>query len=50
MEIKEYDSEDANIMLMFMQYQIMKTPNAKITGVCNSQTFNLSKGILNYGN
>ena len=50
MEIKEYDSKEAEIMLMFMQHQITKTSNAKITGVCDSQTYNLRKGILTYGN
>ena len=33
-----------------MQHQITKTPNAKITGVCNSQKYNLRKGILKYEN
>ena len=50
LEIKEYNSDEAEIMLMFMQHQITKTANAKITGVCNSQKCNLRKGILTYGN
>ena len=50
MEIKEYDGEEAEIMLMFMQHQIAKIPNAKNTGVCNSQTNNQRKGILKYEN
>ena len=49
-QIKEYDSEEAKIMLIFMQHQNSKTRNAKITGVCNSQTYNLRRGILIYGN
>ena len=43
MEIKE-------IMFMFMQHQITNTTNAKITEVCNSQTYNLRKGIVKYVN
>ena len=34
---------------MFMQQQLTKTNDAKIIGVCNSQTYNLRKGILKYG-
>ena len=50
MEIKEYENYEAEAMLLFMQYQITKTENAKITSVCNSQTYNPRKGILRYAN
>ena len=36
-EINEYDSEDAQVMLMFMQQQITRAANTKTTGVCNTQ-------------
>ena len=49
MEIKEYDAEEAEIMLMFLQKQITnKSENLK--GVCNTQTYNIKKGIIKYGN
>ena len=35
---------------MFMQQQLTKIQDAKITGVSNSQKYNLRKGILKYGN
>ena len=37
-------------MPMFMQQQLTKTNDAKIIGVCNSQTYNPKKGILKFGN
>ena len=42
MEIKEYDSEEAKIMLMYVQHQISKTRYAKIVGVCNTTEKSLS--------
>ena len=47
---KTYDVKDAEVMLLFLQQQINQADNAKITGMCNLQTFNLKKGILKYGN
>ena len=48
LEIQEYDEEEATVMAMFMQKYINKPEHPKITGVCNTQTYNLRKGILKY--
>ena len=49
MEIKEYDAEEAEIMLMFLQKEITDK-SEKLKGICNTQTYNIKKGIIKYGN
>ena len=49
MEIKEYSNEDAQIIATFLQHKITNQNMGKITGVCNTNTYSLNKGILKYG-
>ena len=46
MEINEYNTEEAKIMLMFMQKQITNTTDNTIKGICNTETYNIRKGII----
>ena len=48
MEVKEYDKYDAKIISMFMQNNNMGNHQTLIAGVCNTNTYNLNKGILKY--
>ena len=48
MEEKQYDEQDAQIISLFIQNQLSKTNNSNLTGVCNTNTYNLRKGILKY--
>ena len=47
MEVREYNEQDAKIMLMFLQNLIPNNKDTKLIGVCNTTTYSLKKGILN---
>ena len=49
MEIKEYNNDDARIIATFLQNKLTCNKEDKIAGVCNTNTYSLSKGILKYG-
>ena len=49
MEIKQYDKKDAQNISLFLQNQLSKAKDNNLTGVCNTNTYNLKQGILKYG-
>ena len=48
MEVRKYDNYDAKIMSMLIQNKLTCNKQAKIAGLCNTNTYSLNKGILKY--
>ena len=48
-ELKQYDELDAQVISLFLQNKVPNKEERNITGVCNTNTFNIKKGILKYG-
>ena len=50
MEVREYNEQEAKIMIMFLWNLNPNNKETKFTGVCNTTTYSIKKGILKYGN
>ena len=50
MEVREYNEQEAKIMLTFLQNLNPNSKKIKLAGVCNTTTYSLNKGIWKYGN